>query len=134
VDKRESLIELYAKYLARPIPRRPYAIEPDPLQEILHEAAKRAGWRPPSAKARDRQRTAARARTVQRQQDLALRRCLVAYIFKTLRPGLKQKPSSTGTAQVIIGRLEKIGFKRLPTVRTVQEDISFFKKNGNWGI
>jgi hypothetical protein len=129
VNSRESLIELFAKYL------RPYAIERDPLQKVLHEAARRAGWRPPSAKAQDRQRAAARGRTVQRQQDLELRRLLVAHAFKKLPPRLKQKPSSTGTAQAIIGRLEKIGFDRKPpTVRTIQADIQYMRKNGNFGI
>lgn len=127
MKQREYLIELFAKLL------RPYGIPPTPLHEVLHEAAKRAGWRPPSAKAQNRQRAAARGRTVQREQNLALRRWLVAYAFKQLRPGLKQKLSSTGTAQAIIGRLEEIGFDP-PTVRTIQADISFMRKNGNWGI
>jgi hypothetical protein len=107
-DPREFLIELFARQL------RPYAIAVRPLQGILHEAAKRAGWRPPSAKVRDRQRAAARGRTLQREDDLALRRVLVSIVFKDLPRHLRQKPSSTGTAQAIIGRLEKLRFDRPP--------------------
>jgi hypothetical protein len=135
-EERQALIELYAKYLARKIPKPPYALEPDPLQEILHEAAKRAGWRPPSAKARQRQRLAARGRIRQRDEDLAIRRIFVSIFFKKLPRHLQQKPSSTATAQAIIGRFETLRFDRnLPmTVRTIQADITFMRKNGNFGI
>lgn len=106
------------------------------LRKILYEAAKRAGWKSPSGKAQRRQEVAALGRNKQRQEDLALRRILVSHIFKDLKPGLRAKPGSLGTAQAIIGRLEKLHFSRIPpmTVRTIQEDLRFMKENGNFGI
>ena len=117
----------------------PYGAPPaflQELREVLHEAAKRAGWHPPSVKAQLRQRAAARGRKIQREDDLALRRVFVAIFFKELRPGLRGKPGSLGTAQAILGRLEKMKLDRMPpmTVRTVQADIKFLKENGNFGI
>src|SRR5665647_1906388 len=68
-----DLVDLFAELL-QPY----YGTPPTPLHEVLHMAAKRAGWTPPSAsaEAQHRQRTAARGRTNQREQDLALRRIL----------------------------------------------------------
>jgi hypothetical protein len=130
VKQRKDLVELFARLF------RPYGIPPTPLHEVLQEAAKKAGWRPPSAKVRHRQQAAARGRALQREEDLALRRIFVAHAFKNLPQRLKQKPSSTGTAQAIIGRLEDLPLERKPpmTVRTVQADIAFMRKNGNFGI
>ena len=126
----KTLVEVYAELL------QPYGIPPTPLHEVLHEAARRAGWTPPYGKPRSRQQAAARGRTIQREQDLALRRVLVSYLFKQLRAGVRARPSSLGTAQAIIGRLEELPFERKPpiTVRTIQEDIRFMRKNGNFGI
>jgi hypothetical protein len=126
----QELVELFAELL------RPYGIPPTLLHEVLCEAAQRAGWTRPSLKARRRQKAAARARTRQREEDLALRRILVAYWFKRLRPRLQAKPGSTGTAQAIIGRLDALKLDRKPpmTVRTIQEDIRYMRKNGHFGI
>ena len=126
----KSLVEVYTELLE------PYAIATSPFQEVLREAAERAGWRLPSAKAALRQRTAASGRKVQRQEDLAHRRLLVASFFKELRAEMRAKPSSLGTAQAILGKLEKLKFERRPpmTVRTVQADIKFMHENGNFGI
>ncbi len=126
-----AVVDLFAELL-QPY----YGIPPTPLHEVLYDAAKRAGWTPPYAKARPRQQAAARGRTIQREQDLALRRILVAYVFKRLRPSLQAKPSSMGTAQAIIGRLNDLPFNRRPpmTVRTIKADIFYMKKNGNFGI
>lgn len=106
------------------------------LTEVLHAAAKRAGWRPPSAKAQRRQQAAARGRNIQREEDLALRRVFVAIFFKKLRTDLREKPGSLGTAQAILGRLDAMKLERKPpmTVRTIQADIKFMKDNGNFGI
>jgi hypothetical protein len=67
---------------------------------------------------------------------LALRRVFVAIFFKQLRPGLRDKPGSLGTAQAILGRLDEMKLGRKPprTVRTIQADIKFMRKNGNFGI
>jgi hypothetical protein len=126
VEKREGLVALFSELL------RPYAIPPTPLHEVLHEAAKRAGW----IQAPHRQQTAAHGRTIQRDQDLALRRILVAHEFKQLRRSLQEKPSSTGTAQAIISRLKQLPFDRMPPmgVRTIKADILYMRKNGNFGI
>jgi hypothetical protein len=115
---------------------RPYGIPPSPLHQALHDAARQAGWSLPSVNARRRQHIAAQARKIQRDDDLTLRRVCVSYIFKQLRPSLQAKPASVGTAQAIIGRLEKLPFKRKPpmTVRTIQEDIRFMRENGNYGV
>jgi hypothetical protein len=115
---------------------RPYGIPPSPLHKALHDAARQAGWSLPSVNARRRQHIAAQGRKIQRDDDLAMRRVCVSYIFKQLRPSLQAKPASVGTAQAIIGRLEKLRFPRKPpmTVRTIQEDIRFMKENGNFGI
>ena len=73
------------------------------------DAAKRAGWRPALLQKVQQSPAGGCARPKsQREEDLALRRILVAYLFKKLRPGLRATPSSTATAQAIIGQLEKI--------------------------
>ena len=126
----KALVVLFAELL------RPHGIPPTPLHEVLHQAANRASWTPPSQKAQRRQQIAAQARKIQREEDLALRRVFVSCIFKQLRPDLQKRPASLGTAQAIIGRLEKFPFPRKPpiTVRTIQEDIRFLRENGNFGI
>jgi hypothetical protein len=128
-----ALVDLFAELL-QPY----YGIPPTPLHEVLHGAAKRAGWAPPSASAtaQDSQGAATRGRTIQREQDLALRRILVAYVYKQLRPSLQAKPGSTGTAQAIISRLKTLPFDRVPpmSVRTIKADILYMKKNENFGI
>jgi hypothetical protein len=132
MNKPKTLVDVWADLL------NPYGIPTSPIQEVLHEAAKRAGWRLPSAKADLRQRAAASGRTTQRHEDLAHRRLLVASFFKGLRADLRDKPSSLGTAQAILGRIEELPWdkvRRPPmTVRTIQEDIKFLKNNGNFGI
>jgi len=133
VKKPRPLVEIFTELLD------PYGIPPEFLQElreVLHEAAKRAGWRPPSAKAQLRQRAAARGRKIQREEDLALRRVFVAIFFKKLRPGLRDKYGSVGTAQAILGKLEEMKLERKPpmTVRTIQADIKFLRENRNFGI
>ena len=103
-----------------------HAIPPSPLHEILHEAARLAGWRPHSPAADQRQNKAARARAEQRQQDLAYRRIIVSHLFKRLPKRLRDKHASNATAQAIIKRYEDLNHKswRPPmTVRTVQRDI-----------
>ena len=140
MKKREDLVTRYAELL-QPY----YGIPPTPLHEVLHEAAKRAGWAPPLASGehssalsapRHRQQAAARGRTIQREQDQALRRVLVGHLFKQLPPTLRAKPSSQGTALAIIRQLKKLPFDRTPpiTERTIKDDIRFMKKNGNFGI
>jgi hypothetical protein len=128
-----ALVDLFAELL-QPY----YGIPPTPLHEVLHGAAKRAGWAPPSASAtaQDSQRAAAQGRTIQRELDLAHRRTLVAILFKQLPGSLQAKPGSTGTAQAIIGRLKKLSFDRVPpmSVRTIKADIFYMKKNKNFGI
>jgi len=133
VKKPRPLVEIFTELLD------PYGIPPEFLQElreVLHEAAKRAGWRPPSAKAQLRQRAAARGRKIQREEDLALRRVFVAIFFKKLRPGLRDKYGSVGTAQAILGKLEEMKLERKPpmAVRTIQADIKFLRENRNFGI
>jgi hypothetical protein len=130
IEEPKFLIAVFAQLL------RPYGIPPTPLHEVLHEAAKAAGWTVPSEKAQFRQKVAAGGRKIQREHDLAHRRVLVAYLFRRLRANLRAKPSSTGTVQAIIGRLDQLPFDRRPpmTVRTIQADIKFMKDNGNFGI
>src|ERR1700694_1717034 len=98
MDKPKTLVEVYSELLE------PYGIATSPLQEVLREAAERVGLLPPSAKPQQRQKSAANGRKIQREEDLADRRLLVASFFKELRAGLRDKPSSTGTAQAILGR------------------------------
>lgn len=130
--KPKTLVEVYAKLLE------PYGIATSPLQEVLHEAALRAGWHLPSAKAVLRQRVAASGRKTQVEQDVAHRRILVSFFFKNLRPDLRAKPGSLGTAQAIIGRIEELPWDKVRkppmTVRTIQADIKFMRENGNFGI
>jgi hypothetical protein len=130
LEQRKAVIVLFTELL------RPRVMPPTILHGVLQEAAERAGLVPPSAKAHRRQHVAAHARKIQREEDLALRRVLVSYLFKQLRSGLRARPASLGTAQAIIGRLERLPFERKPpiTVRTIQEDIHFMRKNGNFGI
>jgi len=110
----------------------------EPLHQVLREAAQRAGWRFPSPKIQQRQMVAAQGRTDQREEDLALRRIFVAHLFKKLSARLQKAPSSTATAQAIIGRLEDLfaRIERKPpmTVRTIQADILFMRKNGMFGM
>jgi hypothetical protein len=133
VNKPKSLVEIFAELLD------PDSTPPPPLQalrEVLQEAAERAGWKHGSAREQLRQRAAARGRTTQRNEDLAIRRVFVANFFQKLRPGLRAKPGSLGTAQAILGRFDEVKLGRKPpmTVRTIQADIQFLKKNGNFGI
>jgi hypothetical protein len=129
VKDRKSVVTMFADLLRS-------HVSPSPLHEVLHEAANRAGWTTRSAKAEERQRAAAKGRKIQREEDLAVRRVLVAYIFRQLGPRRRAQPGSTGTAQAIIGKLEDLNFKRRPpiTVRTIQEDIRYMRENGNFGI
>jgi hypothetical protein len=128
--ERRAAIDYFAKLL------RPRGIPPSPLHEILQEAARQAGWTLPSAKAQNRQKVAARARTVQREQDLAVRRIAVACCFKRLPARLQRRPQSTATVQAIIGKIDQLKLPRMPpmTQRTIQADIRFLKDNGNFGI
>jgi hypothetical protein len=133
VKKQRPLVEIFTELMD------PYGTPPaffQEFREVLHKAAKRAGWLPPSAKAQLRQHAAARGRIKQREEDLAIRRVFVAIFFKQLRPGLRNKPGSLGTAQAILGRLDEMKLERKPpmTVRTIQADIKFLKENGNFGI
>jgi hypothetical protein len=108
------------------------------LHEVLHEAAKRAGWRPPSARAQLRQHAAARGRKSQQEDDLAHRRLLVSFFFKQLPRRLQGKPGSLATAQAILGRIEELPWDKVRkppmTVRTILADIKFLRENGNFGI
>lgn len=100
----------------------------EPLHQVLREAAERAGWHLPSPKLQQRQRAAAKGRGNQREEDLALRRIFVAHVFKQLPLRHRKTPSSTATAQAIIGRLEEllVGIERKPrmTVRTIRRIYS----------
>jgi hypothetical protein len=127
---RKALIGFFAELL------KPYPPPPTLLEDILQQAAQRAGWHLPSDKAHQRQIDAARARTKQREEDLAIRRVLVSYLFKQLPLRLRKKPGSTGTAQAIIGGLDKLPFQRRPPiiVRTIQEDIRYMRKDGRFGF
>jgi hypothetical protein len=132
MEQPKTLVELYTELLD------PFNIAALPLQEVLREAAIRAGWRLPSPKADLRQRAAATGRMTQRHEDLAHRRLLVASFFRELRPDLRATPSSLGTAQAILGRIEELPWDKLRkppmTVRTIQADIKFLQENGNFGI
>jgi hypothetical protein len=132
VKKPKPLVEQFTELL------KPYAIATSPLQEVLHEAAKRAGWRLPSGKADLRQRAAASGRRTQREQDLAHRRLLVSSFFKQLPRRLQVKPASTATAQAILGRIEGLPWDKVRkppmTVGTIQADIRSLRENGNFGI
>lgn len=130
MKKPKPLVEVFADLLD------PYGIASLPLQEVLREAAIRAGWRPPSASLQLRQYKAAQGRKTQREEDLALRRVFVSIFFKKLGPSLRAKPGSLGTAQAILGRLDAMKLERKPpmTVRTIQADIKFLRENGNFGI
>ena len=113
---------------------RPYAIPPSLLHEILHEAAQQAGWRPPSVRAQQRQKTAGRSRQAQRRQDMMVRRVFVAIFFKELPLRLRKTAQSLATAQAIIGRLQDISVVKTATVRTIQADIRALIDNGNFGL
>jgi hypothetical protein len=132
VKEPRPLVEIYTELLD------PYGIAVLPLQEALREAAIRAGWRLPSPKADLRQRTAARGRKTQRDEDLAHRRLLVSYFFKKLPLRLQSKYGSLATAQTIIRKIEELPWDKVRkppmTVRTIQADIKFLKENGNFGI
>jgi hypothetical protein len=132
-QEHKALVERFAELL-RPTGYR----ATEPLHQLLREAAQRAGWHLPSPKTQQRQKVAARARTNQREEDLALRRILVAHLFKLLPLRLRKKPSSTATVQAIIGSLEEalVRIERKPpiTVRTIQEDIRFMRKSRIFGM
>jgi hypothetical protein len=130
VKEHEKLVALFTELL------RPYGIPPTPDHEVLHEAAKQAGWTPPSSEPQHRQQAAGRGRAIQRAEAQAHRRVLVAHLFKKLSPALRAKPSSQGTALAIIRQLKKLPFDRAPpmTERTIKEDILYMKKNWYFGI
>jgi hypothetical protein len=133
-DEREAFIQQLAAELGGAIPI-------SPLSQLIFEAVWRAGWRPPSSKAASRkaasrQKKAAKGRGQQLRVDMAVRRVFVAKFLRDLSEKRRAKPMSTATAQKIIGQLERLNLPRRPpmTVRTIQEDIRFMKKNGNFGI
>jgi hypothetical protein len=130
----EALVKRFAELLQ---PTGYYAAR-IPLRRVLCEAAQQAGWYLLSPKIQQRQMAAVRGRTNQREEDLAIRRVFVAALFKRLPLRLRQKPGSLGTAQAIIGQLEKLLLtlerKPLMTIRTIQADILFMRRNGNFGI
>ena len=132
MSKPKTLVDIYAELLE------PYGIATSPLQEVLREAALRAGWYLPSPQVVLRQRAAANGRKTQREHDLAHRRLLVSIFFKQLPITLQSAHGSLGTAQAIIGRIERLPWDKVRkppmTVRTIQADIKFMKENGNFGI
>src|SRR4051794_14713911 len=85
---------------------RPCAIPCSPFQDILLEAAARAGWRPPPPTAQ--QRVAGHARSKQRQEAMMVRRVLVAIHFRRLSPRLRERYSSVATASAIIRQLDRV--------------------------
>lgn len=129
-DEQAKLLDFYTQLLG------PFAVPVSDLQEILHEAAKQAGWREPSAAIQLRQKKAVLGRNIQRQEDLAWRRIMIAHVFKLLPQRLQDKPSSIATAQAIIKKVDNLNPTRRPpiTIRTVQKDIHDMKANGNFGI
>jgi hypothetical protein len=131
-NNRQKLIAAYAELL------NPSGIIPaSERHEILREAAKMAGWVEPSFAMESRQKKAATARVVQRREDQAYRRIMVAYHFRHLPQRLRDKPSSTATAQAIMKRIDENNtsdWKPPMTESTVQEDIRYMKRNGNFGI
>jgi len=124
-----ALVDLFAELL-QPY----YGIPPTPLHEVLHEAAKRAGWAPllhlqrlsilsgspPAAELFSANRTWRSvgywSRTCSNNCGLASRQRLV-----------QREPLS---------QLKKLPFDRVPpmSVRTIKADIFYMKKNGNFGI
>ena len=128
MKKPRPLVEIFTELLD------PYNIAVLPLQEVLREAAIRAGWRPPSPKADLRQRAAARGRKIQQEEDLAHRRLLVSFFFKKLPLRLQSKFGSLATAQAILGRIEELPWDELRkppmTVRTIQADIKSLRETG----
>jgi hypothetical protein len=131
-QEHKALVERFAELLQ---PTGYYAAS-IPLRRALCAAAQQAGWHLPSPRIQQRQRVAARGRTNQREEDLAVRRYFVAAFFKQLPLRLRKKPSSTATAQTIIRQLDELRIGRKPpmTVRTIQADILFLTRNGNFGI
>ena len=107
MEKPKTFVELYAELLE------PYGIATSPLQEVLHKAAKRAGWHLPSYKTQKRQRAAANGRTTQREHDLAHRRLLVSFFFKKLPRRLQSQHGSLATAQAIIRRMEELPWDKV---------------------
>jgi hypothetical protein len=106
------------------------------FQNVLQKAAIRAGWQPPYGRGPSHQQLAARGRKKQRVEDLVRRRMLVLAEFRKLPAHLRAKPASQATAQAIIGRIEKYRIEQKPpmTVRTIQEDIRFMRKERDFGI
>lgn len=136
--KIKALIEWFTELLL------PYGIPPTYLHEILQEAAKRAGRQRAFELAQAHQKTAqahqknaARGRTTQQQQDLALRRVLVSVLYKELKKEKPHyKPGAERTAKELLQKLKELPFGRKPpmSVRTIQEDIRWLIENGNWGV
>jgi hypothetical protein len=71
-----------------------------------------------------------------RNETVALRRVLVAHVFRHLSPTLRQEPQATGTAAAIKRRLERVQLDPKPpmSIRTIKADIKFLIDNGNWNI
>ena len=78
-QEHKALVERFAELLQ---PTGYYAAS-IPLRRALREAAQRAGWHLRSPKIQQRQKVAARGRTNQREEDLALRRLMVAAPVQT---------------------------------------------------
>jgi hypothetical protein len=117
---------------------RPFAIPCSPLQELVQDAARQAGWRPPAAtETRLKQQIAGHERARQRQELMGFRRVFVAIAFRNLSNSRKKYYNSTRTAQAIIAALQelKLDPEEIPmTERTIQEDLKAMRRNGNFGI
>ena len=59
---------------------------------------------------------------------------MVSGLFKELPSRLQAKPGSLGTAQAILGRIDEFPWDKVRkppmTVRTIQADIEFLRKEG----
>ena len=81
----------------------PFGIPPSPSQQILWEAAKEAGWIPPSEleNQREQKKKAGKTSGISRRGSAEMRRCLIDYALRQLNPKHQRKPYSNASLEAL---------------------------------
>jgi hypothetical protein len=81
----------------------PFGIPPSPSQEVLWEAAKEAGWVPPSEleNQREQKKKAGKTSGTSRLGRAEMRRYLIAYALRKLSPRYRRNPYSNASLEAL---------------------------------
>ena len=81
----------------------PFGIPPSRSQQVLWEAAKEAGWIPPSEleNQREHKKKAGKASGNSRGGAAEMRRCLIAHALRELSPSYRRNPYSNASLEAL---------------------------------